>query len=384
MASSDWVLVDDPDPRIQYSPGWQAFENGSELDGTKHGAAAAGLTATFTFTGTQVIVVGSLGSVDVHGIPTSRYTLDGSDVGSYTAPVVAPGFFRLNVTFFSSRTLAPGDHTLVITNVNGTSPNVFWLDYVEYIASAASTTTTSSSSSSSPSSSSLTTTPATSSSPSSSSSSSQQLTTSSTPPASNQLTPTTSLSFPASSQTPPSDTNTSTTPASSSSHNHTGAIAGGIVGGAALLLALALLLVCLRRRRRHGASSTSPFADPDPPIRPFSSWRGAGADIDEAPSQKQMSMMAMAMAGVSTPTPTPTPSGLSPTLSARAGPPPSESASGGAGTERLPSSEPGVTGEQQPSPRSRFEPRVRVMQSVDSGLRLAGDAVMLPPPYTRE
>ncbi|KAI1784079.1 hypothetical protein LXA43DRAFT_902313, partial [Ganoderma leucocontextum] len=151
MASSGWVFVDDADPRIQYSRGWQAFVNGSELDGTKHGAAAAGLTASFSFTGTQVAVVGSLGSVDVHGIPTTLYALDGVEAGLYTAPVIAPGFFELNVTFFSSKSLAPGEHTLVVTNVNGTSPNVFWLDFIGYIPSAASTTTAPSSTSQSPS-----------------------------------------------------------------------------------------------------------------------------------------------------------------------------------------------------------------------------------------
>ena len=287
MASSDWVLVDDADPRIQYSPGWQAFENGSELDGTKHGAAAAGLTASFSFTGTscavllrphtfplrngtmagtQVIVVGSLGSVDVHGIPTTLYALDGVEAGSYTAPVVDPGFFRLNVTFFSSKTLAPGDHTLVITNVNGTSPNVFWLDYLEYIPSVASTTTTSTSSSSSSSATTLATSPSSPSSSSNTSSSSESLTSSSTSSASNQAGPSTTsqsttssttAAAPPSNPTSPSNADTSTT---STSHNHAGAIAGGIVGGAALVLALALLLIYLRRRRRQKGTST--LADP--------------------------------------------------------------------------------------------------------------------------
>ena len=64
MASSGWVLVDDADPRIQYSPGWQAFTNGAEVDGTKHGAASAGLTASFTFTGTPPATV----QVNLHSV----------------------------------------------------------------------------------------------------------------------------------------------------------------------------------------------------------------------------------------------------------------------------------------------------------------------------
>ena len=57
MASSSPVIVDDADPRILYSPGWEAFPTGGVVDGTKHGATEAGLTATFTFTGELYIVL---------------------------------------------------------------------------------------------------------------------------------------------------------------------------------------------------------------------------------------------------------------------------------------------------------------------------------------
>ncbi len=47
-----WVTVDDADPRIQYSSGWQApTDVGGLLDGTRHGATNAGMTASFRFTG---------------------------------------------------------------------------------------------------------------------------------------------------------------------------------------------------------------------------------------------------------------------------------------------------------------------------------------------
>ena len=51
-------------------------------------------------------------------------------VGNYTAPVIDPGFYELNVTYFTSLTLTPGKHQLVIMNMNGTAPNVFQLDYI--------------------------------------------------------------------------------------------------------------------------------------------------------------------------------------------------------------------------------------------------------------
>ena len=47
------VLVDDFNSTIVYSAGWQAVTNGAEVDGTKHGADKAGMTATFNFTGTS-------------------------------------------------------------------------------------------------------------------------------------------------------------------------------------------------------------------------------------------------------------------------------------------------------------------------------------------
>lgn len=46
-------VVDDLDPRIRYSTGWEVHTEGVELNGTKHGATRAGMTATFNFTGTS-------------------------------------------------------------------------------------------------------------------------------------------------------------------------------------------------------------------------------------------------------------------------------------------------------------------------------------------
>ena len=134
-------------------------------------------------------------------------------------------------------------------------------------------------------------------------------------------------------------------------------------------------------------------------VRPFGSWRSPNdAQIDSGtpastsaspPSQKQMQMQMTMMAGGSTPTlsatlptsPTHTHAGLSPAPSA---PYLAPSVPDSTPTERLSSSErasSGVTGRP-----ARSNPGPQVVQTVDSGLRLAaaGEAVMLPPPYTRE
>ena len=74
-----------------------------------------------------------MGSVDVHGVPTTQYDVDGTVFGTYTAPVIAPGFFIGNQTYFISPNLSSGEHQLTVTNLNGTTPNVFWLDYIAFL-----------------------------------------------------------------------------------------------------------------------------------------------------------------------------------------------------------------------------------------------------------
>ena len=92
-------------------------------------------------TGTLVAVVGLVGSADVNGVPTTAYAIDGVLAGNYTPVTPRPGYVLVNKTFFTSPTLDPGVHSLVITNVNGTAPNMFWLDYLLYSPSHAEAST---------------------------------------------------------------------------------------------------------------------------------------------------------------------------------------------------------------------------------------------------
>ena len=146
MSSSSPQLVDDTTPAVQYAPGWIWDQLVDEVDNTRHGAAIAGLTASLGFSGelacnapsdaklifrlgTGIAVVGTLGSSDTNGQPKTTYTIDGTVVGTYNAPVTPSGQTHYNVTFFSKQDLSPGDHEITITNVDGTSPNHYWLDY---------------------------------------------------------------------------------------------------------------------------------------------------------------------------------------------------------------------------------------------------------------
>lgn len=104
------LIVDDTSNLIEYSAGWTLGFSGdgvSDVDAeymrTKHGAKTAGLTAKFNFTGTvycgiysfdhyslisrlslgtSIAVYGSVGSVDVYGVPISSYST------TYTAPII--------------------------------------------------------------------------------------------------------------------------------------------------------------------------------------------------------------------------------------------------------------------------------------------------------
>ncbi|KAI0774634.1 hypothetical protein BD413DRAFT_301491 [Trametes elegans] len=236
--STSTVLVDDSDPRVQYKPGWQ-WQPGvtGPVDGTRHGAAEAGLTASLAFTGTGIQVVGSLGPVETSGSPDTTYSIDGQLAGSYTAPFVPSGRTQLNVTFFSKRDLPYGDHEVLITNVNGTSPNVFWLIFFLVDTSPSDTSSTATTSSillpSSP---------------------SDQGITHSAGVSSTVDDPV------AGSQTPSAIVGKS--PASDiprpGSRTNIGAIAGGSVAGAVVLIVLVTLLACVIRRRRHAMDGLGP------------------------------------------------------------------------------------------------------------------------------
>ncbi|KAJ2983100.1 hypothetical protein NUW54_g10667 [Trametes sanguinea] len=152
MASDDgYVYVDDADPRIVVSDNWGVSSISYAYDGTLHGASVADATATFTFTGTAVSVVGGIGAVSEYGWPSSSYAIDGKVVGTFD--LVTDGHmddyssFSYNYTYFNSPVLSPGKHTLVVTTLNGTSPNTYWLDYIRFLPPG---TTTSSSGSTAP------------------------------------------------------------------------------------------------------------------------------------------------------------------------------------------------------------------------------------------
>ncbi|EIW61137.1 uncharacterized protein TRAVEDRAFT_17946 [Trametes versicolor FP-101664 SS1] len=134
-APGNRIDVDDRDPQVQYSSGWRLAGHDRAYNGTLHWATAGGMSATLTFTGTMVGVVGCSGNTGMYGWPSEAFVIDGATYAVNDEPIASPDAMEYNVTYFTSPTLAPGVHTLVVTNLNGTSPTSLWLDRFWYISS---------------------------------------------------------------------------------------------------------------------------------------------------------------------------------------------------------------------------------------------------------
>ena len=171
--------------------------------------------------GTGVQVFGQLPPVNIAGTPTTMYAVDGKNVSSFTpSDVPAANTPTLqNVSFFEIHDLFVGDHELLITNLNGTSPNEFFLDFflVEVPANATGSTSTTSTTASQ-------------------SSGTAASTTSST----GSGTPTGAAAVNA---------------ADSGGHKNVGAIAGGVVGGAVFLLLVSVIVWLWMRLKRVRSTS---------------------------------------------------------------------------------------------------------------------------------
>ncbi|KAI0758009.1 hypothetical protein C8Q74DRAFT_292353 [Fomes fomentarius] len=121
------VKIEDNDSRVQYIGEWSTDPFAEASGGSRHGAAVLGVMATLSFTGTSIQVYGIIDDSPHDGQPTTRYDVDGETVETYTTPWTDTRAF--DVRFFVKSDLSPGDHTIRITNMNGTSPTIFWLDY---------------------------------------------------------------------------------------------------------------------------------------------------------------------------------------------------------------------------------------------------------------
>ncbi|KAI0684417.1 hypothetical protein C8Q76DRAFT_804096 [Earliella scabrosa] len=304
------MLIDDSDKHVRYTlrDQWKDDVLAEAVQGTRHGAALPGLTVSVDFHGTSIQVVGILDGKG--GQPTIDCMLmPFTPCGTYTAPIPDgnPDTRKYNVTFFDLKGLRDVPHTLTLTNTNGTSPNIFWLDYFlvdENVEPSSSTGSDSvsgsavetSSASPLPSNSTLSVQSSSSSAISSPTIASPNTITSTpdtTPEASPSVVrsgppgvdtsgpspelPSTSASMPPQQSLPASGTESSGLSQNEHSGTNTAAIVGGVLG---VLLVLALVAIAVLIRKRRSGSKNMVFPDDDRDV-----WRG---DTSELPWVEEM------------------------------------------------------------------------------------------------
>ncbi|KAF7316059.1 hypothetical protein MIND_00123900 [Mycena indigotica] len=126
------IIVDDRDPAIKYAPAWKTQgSNGNphgqlqEFQQTTSQSGGTGSTASFTFTGTQVNVSGTLGGANEAHL---EFILDGQRTPITISSAPNP---RFHYPVFTSAPLVDGQHTLVMTD-NSSDPSPFFFDYLIY------------------------------------------------------------------------------------------------------------------------------------------------------------------------------------------------------------------------------------------------------------
>ncbi|KAJ3002200.1 hypothetical protein NUW54_g5975 [Trametes sanguinea] len=141
MSSDQLVTVDDSDTQsIRYSSPatigeiWNPLQPPNDPNvwaGTLMEADAAGLSAVFSFKGSQVFVYGRLqppqnGSEP----PLSLYSVGDNKFQAFPAPSVDN--VADNVSFFNSSVMPYGEYTLVINITRASRDSPYYLDYIRY------------------------------------------------------------------------------------------------------------------------------------------------------------------------------------------------------------------------------------------------------------
>ncbi|OBZ65809.1 hypothetical protein A0H81_01427 [Grifola frondosa] len=135
-----FLPIDNTNPAIHYSGGWIDSTKSAAWNSSIEVTSNNGATASFSFTGTGVVVVGWSISGEEPGASgaLSQYVLDGGSAMEYLAPLVDDN----DVVFYGSGTVADGSHTLEITVINAGVGYV--IDYLAYLPSPSQTTSSAS------------------------------------------------------------------------------------------------------------------------------------------------------------------------------------------------------------------------------------------------
>lgn len=106
------AIHDETSPAIQYSSGWTRTALSGAYGGHVEQSPTAGATATLTFTGVSVSVIGARGP----GLGSASIQIDGQSKGTVSEAGTAKTRVRLDRTFFAT----PGTHTLRVDVQSGT------------------------------------------------------------------------------------------------------------------------------------------------------------------------------------------------------------------------------------------------------------------------
>ncbi|KAF7421018.1 hypothetical protein PC9H_011537 [Pleurotus ostreatus] len=127
MSTESAAIIDDTDPRIQYSSGWHMDGGPNEYNRTVHATSTAGASFTFSFTGTSVKVLGTLTQEGFNGsFPNTTYSLDGTSPIPY-AGKPSPRVQYQQIFYQSPADLPNTKHTLVGTCADQGS--LVWIDF---------------------------------------------------------------------------------------------------------------------------------------------------------------------------------------------------------------------------------------------------------------
>ncbi|KAG2018788.1 hypothetical protein CC2G_008179 [Coprinopsis cinerea AmutBmut pab1-1] len=135
------LILDDRDPAISYSPGhWRHEGMHLEYQHTTSATSVEGASATITFYGTGITVLGTLGqSSDPRNAPVSTYELDSNSLSAVPPRTFSgrllPDRVQYHVKFYEVTRLPYGRHTLVITNESGSG--TVWLDEIHVLGAKA-------------------------------------------------------------------------------------------------------------------------------------------------------------------------------------------------------------------------------------------------------
>ncbi|KAG6848032.1 hypothetical protein H0H93_003994 [Arthromyces matolae] len=148
------IVIDDTDPRIQYSPSWSADgvggqdsfgTNGLTYNHTQHFTTANDSSLSFSFKGTSINVYGTVDVSDAYGWqnviassfePPWECFVDNTSIGFYKPS----SFHENNSPLCGSNSIASSStgstHNFTLKTWNMTQSATVWVDYLEYTPSS--------------------------------------------------------------------------------------------------------------------------------------------------------------------------------------------------------------------------------------------------------